>query len=76
MRYGILFAVLCGLCGYFIGQTYYSRGRADCEHEHIITNQESVAAVQHVQATVARDVLVTGVADIRQRLREKYTIAD
>ncbi len=77
MRYAFLGAcVLVGLCGYFIGQTYYARGKADCERAQTVANQQTMATVQRVQTTVARNAVITGVADIRRMLREQYTIAD
>lgn len=77
MKYAILgICVLGGLCLYFVGQTYYTRGRADCEQAQAVANQQSAVAIQRIQTTVARTVVSTGVADIRRVLREQYTIAD
>lgn len=77
MKYAIIgICILGGLCGYFIGQVYYARGKMDCERLQVVATQQLATTVRQVQATVARDAAVTSTADIRRVLREKYTIAD
>lgn len=78
MKYGIYIALFSFviLSGYVIGQMYYERGRSDCENSQAVATQAANAVAYEIRREIYQATYSTGVADIRQWLHERYTIAE
>lgn len=78
MKYGVYIALVCFVVfsGYVVGQMYYDRGRNDCEKNQTLATQTANAAAHEIRREVHKATYSTGVADIRQWLHDRYTIAE
>lgn len=78
MKYGVYIALFGFIVfsGYVIGQMYYERGRSDCEKNQAVATQTANAATYEIRREVHQATYSTGVADIRQWLHDRYTIAE
>lgn len=77
MKYVCLALCISVVAGcYFIGRLYYDRGRADCESRYQAVVAQSVSQDTQARADAAHRANITPSRDIRDWLRQNYTIAE
>lgn len=58
---------------FFVGMQY---GIQKCQNNNTVDNAQQQNNIIHIKEKINEEVITTGTDDIRQRLYQKYTIAD